>query len=98
MLTPPNNRLHGSYEALEGGQAMDALVDLTGGLAESYSTLNGTEFYMKIQRAHSHGSFITCSRKVCHQYCILLEAKLLVKPLEIILLLALGSSFLKAPC
>ena len=30
-------KLHGSYEAIEGGMPIEAMVDLTGGLAERYS-------------------------------------------------------------
>ena len=29
-------KLHGSYEAIEGGMPIEAMVDLTGGLAERY--------------------------------------------------------------
>jgi len=29
-------KLHGSYEALHGGSISQALVDLTGGIAEKY--------------------------------------------------------------
>ena len=37
-LTPyPSPRVHGSYEHLWAGQVADALVDLTGGLAERWS-------------------------------------------------------------
>ena len=58
-------RLHGSYEAIEGGQTMDALVDLTGGLAERYE-LKGADpsMYRHLHRAHKSGAFIVCSRKV----------------------------------
>ncbi len=58
-------RLHGSYEAMEGGQTMDALVDLTGGLAERYE-IKGVDpnMYRHILRAHRAGAFITCSIKV----------------------------------
>lgn len=46
---------------------MDALVDLTGGLAERYemSTQTPAVLYQKLARAAVSGtSFITCSRKV----------------------------------
>ena len=60
-------RLHGSYEAIEGGQTMDALVDLTGGLAERHIIQNkDPQLYRLIERARSSGAFITCSRKVCY--------------------------------
>lgn len=59
------SRLHGSYEAIEGGQTMDALVDLTGGLAERHAIQNkDPQLYRLIERARSSGAFITCSRKV----------------------------------
>lgn len=58
-------RLHGSYEALDGGQTMDALVDLTGGLAERYEIENkDPNLYRQILRASKTDAFITCSRKV----------------------------------
>ncbi len=58
-------RLHGSYEAIEGGQAMDALVDMTGGLAERYELHEHSQtLYQKLAKAASTGAFITCSRKV----------------------------------
>lgn len=61
-------RLHGSYEALEGGQAMDALVDLTGGLAEMYVLESApSHLYNYLIQASSNGAFITCSRKVIFQ-------------------------------
>ena len=33
-------KLHGSYEAIEGGMPIEAMVDLTGGLAERYELKN----------------------------------------------------------
>lgn len=57
-------KLHGSYEAIEGGQTMDALVDLTGGLAERHLIQNkDPHLYRLIERARSSGAFIACSRK-----------------------------------
>ncbi|KAL3857922.1 hypothetical protein ACJMK2_012547 [Sinanodonta woodiana] len=57
-------KLHGSYEAIEGGHTMDALVDLTGGLAERILTEDrSTDLFRKIERAYKAGAFITCSRR-----------------------------------
>ncbi|XP_067651433.1 calpain-A-like [Haliotis asinina] len=57
-------KLHGSYEALEGGQTMDALVDLTGGLAERYELEEyNPNMFRQILRAHKTGAFIACSKK-----------------------------------
>jgi len=62
---PLIHRLHGCYEALEGGQTMDALVDLTGGLAERYEIKSADpNMYRHLLRAHRAGAFIACSRKV----------------------------------
>ena len=59
-------RLHGSYEMLEGGQTMDALVDLTGGLAERYELKAADpNMYRHLLRAHRAEAFVACSRKVC---------------------------------
>ncbi|KAK7505992.1 hypothetical protein BaRGS_00002714, partial [Batillaria attramentaria] len=57
-------KLHGSYEAIEGGITMDAMVDLTGGLAERYDvTEYDPSVYHLISRAHKSGAFITCAKK-----------------------------------
>lgn len=57
--------MHGSYEAIEGGQTMDALVDLTGGLAERCEIEGANPaLYKLILSANKAGSFIACSRKV----------------------------------
>ncbi|ROT77546.1 Calpain-A [Penaeus vannamei] len=59
-------KLHGTYEALEGGQSMDAMVDLTGGLAERYDmedTDNLKKLYTHLLKSSRNGAFITCSRK-----------------------------------
>ncbi|GFY46636.1 calpain-B [Trichonephila inaurata madagascariensis] len=64
LLEKAYAKLHGSYEALEGGQAMDALVDLTGGLAEMYVLESAPpHLYNFLLQASSNGAFITCSRK-----------------------------------
>ncbi|XP_035215469.1 calpain-B-like [Stegodyphus dumicola] len=64
QLRHKGTRLHGSYEALEGGQAMDALVDLTSGLSERYDLESAPlNLYQFLLQASSGGAFITCSRK-----------------------------------
>ena len=58
-------RLHGSYEAIEGGITMDAMVDLTGGLAERYDVNEyDPSIYQLISRAHKAGAFVTSAKKV----------------------------------
>ncbi|PVD31487.1 hypothetical protein C0Q70_06899 [Pomacea canaliculata] len=57
-------KLHGSYEAVEGGITMDALVDLTGGLAERYDVKEyDPTIYHLILHAHRSGAFIACAKK-----------------------------------
>ncbi|CAH1801821.1 unnamed protein product [Owenia fusiformis] len=65
LLEKAYAKLHGSYEAIEGGQSMDALVDLTGGLGEIYDIYNNPDnkLYQKFRRAQKAGSFIACSKK-----------------------------------
>lgn len=60
------SRLHGSYEALEGGQTMDAMVDLTGGMAERYEMkkVRGEKLHDIIARAiKARNAFICCSKE-----------------------------------
>lgn len=47
---------------------MDALVDLTGGLAERYE-IKGVDpnMYRHLRTAHKSGAFIACTRKVWKQ-------------------------------
>ena len=65
-------RLHGSYEAIEGGQTMDALVDLMGGLAERYE-IKGTDpnMYRHLRIAHKSGAFIARTREVVFFFYLL---------------------------
>ena len=55
---------------------MDALVDLTGGLAERYE-LKGADpsMYRHLHRAHKSGAFIVCSRKVSCYNVITVSSK-----------------------
>ncbi|XP_071538694.1 calpain-A-like isoform X2 [Panulirus ornatus] len=66
LLEKAYAKLHGSYEALGGGQSMDAMVDLTGGLAERFDmedTPDKKKLYRLLLKASRHGAFITSSRK-----------------------------------
>ncbi|XP_069135240.1 calpain-A-like [Argopecten irradians] len=58
-------KLHGSYEAIHGGHVMNALVDLTGGLAECHEVISkDPTLYRHIDRAiKSDAAFVACSRK-----------------------------------
>ena len=41
MVEKAYAKLHGSYEALVGGHALEAFVDLTGGIAETIQVSSG---------------------------------------------------------
>ncbi|XP_023323290.1 calpain clp-1 [Eurytemora carolleeae] len=59
-------KIHGSYEAIEGGMPIEAMVDLTGGLAERYELKDSRKhktLYKYLRKSFSSQAFITCSRK-----------------------------------
>lgn len=49
MIEKAFAKLHGCYEAIEGGMPLEAMVDLTGGLAERYD-LRGPARHRQIYR------------------------------------------------
>ncbi|XP_040582938.1 calpain-A-like [Lepeophtheirus salmonis] len=65
MLEKAFAKMYGSYEAIEGGMPLEAMIDLTGGIAERYELKrdNIDQIYKYLRRSFVHQSFITCSRK-----------------------------------
>lgn len=66
-------RMCGCYEALDGGNTADALVDFTGGVSEPMDlTENGfkedeekcSELFERVLKVHDRGGLISCSIKV----------------------------------
>lgn len=74
-------RLNGCYEALEGGNTAEALVDFTGGVSEPLTLDNDAlsqqgdqrrALFQMLAKAHSCKALITCSirvkkKKLCQQ-------------------------------
>ena len=64
-------KLHGSYEALEGGNTADAMVDLTGGVCEQIDlttpegkrVLSDRCLWRKFKRARARSQLMACSFK-----------------------------------
>lgn len=55
-------RLSGSYEALKGGSAIEAMEDFTGGVAETFATKEAPQnFYEILEKALKRGSLVGCS-------------------------------------
>lgn len=66
-------RLAGSYQALDGGCAAEALVDFTGAVAESINLAEGKygeviseqmKLFEDLMKVHKRGGFISCSISV----------------------------------
>lgn len=72
-FTSASSRLNSCYEALEGGNTTEALVDFTGGVSEPLSLdrealgLNGDQrraLFQTLAKAHECKALITCSIRV----------------------------------
>uniref|UniRef100_A0A3P8SIT5 Si:dkey-19b23.13 n=1 Tax=Amphiprion percula TaxID=161767 RepID=A0A3P8SIT5_AMPPE len=73
LLEKAYAKLNGCYEALEGGNTAEALIDFTGGVSEPFSldrealSLNSDQrrsFFQTLAKVHERKSLITCSIRV----------------------------------
>ncbi|KAI4899375.1 hypothetical protein NFI96_030260 [Prochilodus magdalenae] len=69
-------KVHGCYEALDGGNTADALVDFTGGVSEPIDLLEGrfgqeeearNQLFERVLKVHSRGGLISCSIRATSQ-------------------------------
>ncbi|KAG8431180.1 hypothetical protein GDO86_019299 [Hymenochirus boettgeri] len=66
------SKLYGCYEALDGGNTADALVDFTGGVSEPIDLSEGhfatdaerrNDLFERVLKVHNRGGLISCSIK-----------------------------------
>lgn len=76
-------RVYGCYEALDGGNTADALVDFTGGVSEPVDLLEGqmasdevarNQLFERVLKVHNRDGLISCSIRVNQRFlCCLAE-------------------------
>lgn len=80
------SRLNGCYEALEGGNTAEALIDFTGGVSEPLSldrevlSLHSDQrraFFQTLASAHERKALITCSIRV-EYLCVLKQERCMI--------------------
>lgn len=64
-----SSRLHGSYEALKGGNTTEAMEDFTGGVTEFFEIKDAPrDMYKIMKKAIERGSLMGCSIDVSLGY------------------------------